>query len=302
MAVKDIINSNTEGIIQATELLGGLGERKENILLPNMPFEFISKTSVTHKGEPHVFGFEDDETYSHYKFNGTEWVLVTTLPKDASGGIACIYNNRIHAIAANFHGIFDDETNTWAYSGTVPYSIGTAFGYGVLEDGIHLFGGSSSSYLKNHYKWDDETSAWTKLTNIPASSKLSSYCVINNELYVWGSSETSNLNQYVYKWNITDNAWTKHMGITNLKVDGVSIPDMRNVAGVEFKGVIHCLGNNNASRRHMTFDGSTFKRLEDLPFTFSGQPIIYDGVLCLAGGRGGGFADKLSTFLKLGRC
>ena len=97
--------------------------------------------------EIHILG-SDNSSYrtSHYKFNGTSWESVSTLPYSFYGGSAVVYNDEIHILSSDDSNYYTThykyDGNSWVNVSTLPGE--TSFGV-VFNNEIH------GAYGLNHH-------------------------------------------------------------------------------------------------------------------------------------------------------
>jgi hypothetical protein len=115
--------------------------------------------------EIHIMG-SGNSSYkkSHYKWTGTEWVSVSTLPYNFYQGSAVIYNNAIHIFGSDNKKTAHYKWNgtEWVSVGTLPYDFyqGSAV---IYNNEIHIMGSyASSNEYKNFYHYSTEDSKWSK--------------------------------------------------------------------------------------------------------------------------------------------
>ena len=130
-------------------------------MLSSLPNQFHFGCAVVYNDEIHILGGANSEYTKHYKYDGTSWTSVSTLPYSfLKGGSAIVYNNEIHILGAWTYsggtGIkhYKYDGSVWTEVSTLPYY----FYYGgcvVYNDYIHILGGcnqsSDSSGCNNHY-------------------------------------------------------------------------------------------------------------------------------------------------------
>ena len=135
---------------------------------------------MVYNGEIHIMGSDSSSYYtSHYKFNGSSWESVSTLPYGFYGGSAVVYNNEIHILGGNgstSHYKFNGSS--WESVSTLPYVFYR--GSTVVYNGeIHILSGDDSSYYTSHYKYDGNS--WVNVSTLPG--KTSFGVVLNNEVH-----------------------------------------------------------------------------------------------------------------------
>ena len=188
--------------------------------LPYMsaPNKMIYGSAVVLNNEIHVLGSYEGAYSSgtnHYKFNGTSWVQVSTLPYGFGHGSAVVLNGEIHILG----GYYDSNTLTkhykfngtsWTEVSTLPYG----FGFGsaiVLNNEIHILGGNSS--LTKHYKFNG--TSWTSVSTLPYSFYDGSAVVLNGEIHILGGKSGVSSADH-YKFNGT--SWTS---VSTLPINSV---------------------------------------------------------------------------------
>ena len=184
------------------------------ITLPEMtsPNRMKNGSAIALNGEIHVLGYYES-TYTvgknHYKFNGTSWTQVSTLPYYFGSGSAVVLNGEIHILGGVQYGSAGDYVKnhykfngtSWTQVSTLPY--GFAFGSAVVLNGeIHILGGSGNG--TSHYKFNG--TSWTQVSTLPYAFYNGSAVVLNGEIHILGSSSSTNYTKH-YKFNGT--SWTE---------------------------------------------------------------------------------------------
>lgn len=142
-----------------------------------LPYIFSKGSSVVYNNEIHILGGIDNYR-SHYKYNGTEWVEVSTLPINHycdSGTLAVVYDNEIHMFNTNATIHYKWNGSSWVSVSTLPSNKMTVAV--VYNNEIHMF---DNNY---HYKWDGTT--WTTLMNVPVQP--CGAVVFNNNIYIFNT-------------------------------------------------------------------------------------------------------------------
>lgn len=175
-----------------------------------LPFDFDFDNhpcAVVLNDEIHILS-GDGNTY-HYKWDGTSWSSVSTLPYNFYHGSAVVLNNEIHILGGNNT---DDDPYTkhykwdgidWIFVSTLPYRFIEGMEV-VLNNEIHIFGSTIDNCEKNHYKWDG--TSWSSVSTLPIEiNNFNGFVVLNNEIHALGFGgiidNTSCTNHY--KWNGT---------------------------------------------------------------------------------------------------
>ena len=118
----------------------------------------------------------------HYKFDGSSWVKVSTLPYDFYNGSAVVLNGEIHILGGHNSSTNNNYKYHYKYNGTSWVSVSTLpyeFAYGsavVYNDEIHIMSGSS-----NHYAFNG--ASWRKLYDIPSHANGSAV-IYNDEIHL----------------------------------------------------------------------------------------------------------------------
>lgn len=159
----------------------------------------------------------------HFKYNGTEWVSVSTLPYTASYYDSCsvVYDNKIHMLGGTAaSGDYTNATKhyswngtTWKEESTLPYQFYNG-AVCVYKNKLHIFGGGynsdgalNNSY--NHYSWNG--SSWIKELDLPYSFINQNAIVYNNELRILTSAGSrANMNDKMhYKYDENKEVWVR---------------------------------------------------------------------------------------------
>lgn len=151
---------------------------------------------------------------THYKFNGSSWVTVSTLPYyPINWASAIVFNDEIHILGGdgntsnkNYTKHYKFNGNSWVSVSTLPVNLtkGVAF---ILNDTLHIaFGTNIYAYTNN--RWNKVT-AMTE--NIPLSIFANAAVVINNELHIFGGEASLSLNdrQSNSHYKFSNGSWVK---------------------------------------------------------------------------------------------
>ena len=256
----------------------------ENVEVSTLPYVFYQGSAVVLDGEIHILGsgysyvsgsyYVYPNAKYHYKFNGSTWESVSTLPYEFYVGCAVIYNNEIHILGS---GYTNYDTNHYKFNGsnwesvsTLPYNfdIGSAI---IYNNEIHILGGNSGT--KSHYKWNG--SSWESVSTLPYSMRNGSTTVLNEEIHILSSYDSSYI-QYHYKYN--GSAW-----------ESVSTLPYKLYGGraIVLNGEIHIMGSNDSSydNAHYKYNGSSWiKQSPYLPYNFIfGSTVLYQGAIHILG-------------------
>lgn len=177
--------------------------RPPTIYLKKLPYNFYNGSAVVLNNEIHILGGEGN-LKKHYKWNGSNWVSVSTLPYNFYRGSVVVLNNEIHILGTSYTG---DTTKHYKWNGTswtsvstLPYDFygGSAV---VLNNEIHILGCAPNVSRTKHYKWNG--SRWTSVSTLPVQYVRNPAVVLNNEIHIFGSITDSSYNttRFHYKWN-----------------------------------------------------------------------------------------------------
>ena len=151
----------------------------------------------------------------------------------------------------------------------------------MYNNEIHILDISS----KTHYKFNSVDSSWTKLEDLPFTSQF--YAVVyNDEMYaiIYYNAYTQ-----LYKYDGSSWTWLETMSFYNF-IDRYSMGST-----VIYNNELHLLGGINSvyGKYHYKWDGTTWTRLDDLPYWFSnGSAVVYNGEIHIFGGNGSGYYKK----------
>lgn len=241
-----------------------------------LPYKLYDGCAVVCNEEIHIMGGTDGTSIAntnHYKWNGTEWVSVSTLPYKFYG-LAVVYNNEIHILGGTDSTTKHYKWNgsSWAEVSTLPYDF-----YGgsvvVYNNEIHILGGTNSK--TNHYKWDG--TEWVSTSTLPYEMFLASAIVYNNEIHILGSYSGSHDTKH-YKWD--GSTWTEVSTLPYIFNEG---------SAVMYNNEIHILGSSHYKHRteHYKYDGSTWTKVSTLPYSFYySNAIVCNGTIHMLGGNG----------------
>ena len=233
----------------------------------SLPYDFYHGSAVVLNGEIHILG----NSTKHYKWNGSSWTSVSTLPYNVSNAV--VYNNEIHILGSgdsnHWTSHYKWNGSSWTSVSTLPYNFSSGGSAVVLNGEIHILG----SNVKYHYKWNG--SSWTSVSTLPYSFSDGSAVVLNGEIHILGG--TSNV-KYHYKWN--GSSWTSVSTLPYKFYDGWV---------VVLNGEIHILGSSNSSsyyKSHYKFNGTSWTSVSALPYDFyHGSAVVLNGEIHLLGGN-----------------
>ena len=136
-----------------------------------LPYYYINGSSVVYNDEIHILGsyFYADYPHTgtkHYKYNGSTWTEVSTLPY---------------------------------------YSYGTDSSFAVVyKDEIHILGNSGinrqsdANNSTKHYKYNGST--WTEVDTLPRLINGGSSLVYKNDIYMLGGYESYSRGSVISEW------------------------------------------------------------------------------------------------------
>lgn len=158
-----------------------------------MPYDFIGLTAVLYNNEIHVIGgnnaSSDNVTY-HIKWNGTQWVDVSTVPIAYVDGRAVVCDGEIHLFSGTLHYSFNGSSWT---ERNLPSGIDTTGSSTVVYNSkLHILGGSSNSTM--HYYYNG--SRWVSASTLPRNFSSGCAIVYDNALHIMGGSNANH-----YKWD-----------------------------------------------------------------------------------------------------
>lgn len=224
-------------------------------------------TFVVYNNDVHWLGGFNDPY--HYKWNGTEWVEVSTLPYNAINSCAVVFNNEIHLLGAE-SGSFADkhykwDGTSWTQVSTMPEPFAGKFAV-VYDNAIHILGGQTNN---KHYKWNG--TQWIEVSVLPYNVKYnrvvtSGVVVYDNAIHIIGGHDNDVRTNH-YKWNGT--TWTE---VSTLPY---TVPDP---IVIVFDNKIHLLGGNASSKPYYTWDGTSWAEQPDTPWgTLAyANTVVYD--------------------------
>ena len=234
-------------------------------MLKKLPYNFAVGSVVVLNDEIHILGgYFNDSATNHYKWNGSNWVSVSTLPISFYYGCAVVLNNEIHILGGiagynKFH--YKWNGSSWTSVSTLPYAFQRGCAV-VLNNEIHILGGDNQT---NHYKWNG--SSWTSVSTLPYAFFNGSAVVLNNEIHILGG--TNNQTNH-YKWN--GSSWTSVSTLSYNFTLGCA---------VVLYNEIHILGDATGAysypTRHYKWNGSSWVSVSTLPYSFTqGGSVVWN--------------------------
>ncbi len=225
-------------------------------LLKKIPYDYSYSAAVVYNNEIHILGSNTSPNYqNHYKWNGSNWVSVSTLPyKFCSGGCAVVYNNEIH-ILGGYYGKTNHykwDGSDWSSVSTIPINFSSSCAV-VYNNEIHILGSDNGN---KHYKWNG--SNWVSASSSNFGNTIDGGCAVvyNNEIHAFPYKEH-------WKWN--GSTWT------NVGTTGYSAINAKTVV---YNNAIHFLGGNGDATIHRKWDGSSWSNVSTLPYEFMGGSAV----------------------------
>lgn len=189
------------------------------------------RNAVVYDDEIHILDYGGN-TPVHFKWDGSLWTSVSTLPYKFAGGSAVVLNNEIHILGgANSTDHYKWDGSSWMSASTLPYVLSNGSAV-VFNNEIHILGGYNNT--AKHYKWDGST--WTSVSTLPYSFWNGSAVVLNNEIHILGGSSG---NRNHYKWNGMQ--WTSVSYLPYNFVQGAAV-----VCNYIYGDRIYLLGGSNS--------------------------------------------------------
>jgi N-acetylneuraminic acid mutarotase len=174
-------------------------------------------SAVVFNDEIHILGTSySDKQRNHYKWNGTSWTSVSTLPYNFYTGCAVVFNNEIHILGGSTDYLtkhYKWDGTKWVAVSALPYDF--TYGCAVVRDNkIHIYGSTANSSVSNyiaHWEWNG--TYWNKLSDLPYRFYQGASALLNNEIHIVGGSASNN-----YHWVLTDYPILKGYAKTNSKI------------------------------------------------------------------------------------
>ena len=174
-----------------------------------LPYSHYGGTAVIFNDEIHILGggyYADTTTDSggiarqaHYKWDGSNWTEVSTLPISFVNGGCVAYNNEIHILGGNDNPTkhYKWDGTTWSEVSTLPISFLNGFCV-IYNNEIHISGGDDNKAYGCHYKWDG--TSWIFVSYTPYPIMFTDGVVYNDEIHICGGY-VSDTQRYHYKWD-----------------------------------------------------------------------------------------------------
>ena len=244
-------------------------------------------SNVVYNGEIHKLGGNNKK--AHYKYNGSEWILLDTeLPYDCSGYIT-VYNGEIHMFGCkNDSEHYKYDGVEWTKLDNLPKKFYN-FVPVVYRNEIHLIAGGEHSY---HYKWS--TSSWETIhTHNNIGSQLRCIYKLDAKLYIldqwdyvaWDGKTLTHISSPTnYKWDTSlgngvyyngdiyafglnnDNNKKFYKYVNDEWIEFGETPvSLHNSPKVVYNNEIHCIGGWPNTYGHYKYDGINWTKVTDLP-------------------------------------
>ena len=186
--------------------------------------------AVVYNNEIHVLGGSSSPADTkHYKWNGSSWSSVSTLPFPLGYGAAVVYHDEIHILGGA------GGTNHYKWDGSSWSSVSTLSvpfqyrGIVVYNDEIHILGGgATSSTYTTHYKWNGNS--WSRVSKLPYKFDTGAAVVYHDEIHIFGGNEGGASTKH-YKWD--GSSWSSASTLET---------DMTYGCGVVYKDSIYEIG------------------------------------------------------------
>lgn len=191
--VPQVVTIDGEVYTDDLELISSLSSMN----FENLPYYFYKASAVVLNNEIHILGSGYDAYWvNHYKWDGSSWTSVSTLPYGFSGS-AVVLNNEIHILGS---GVIGETQNHYKWNGSSWTSVSTLpwlfiDGSAVVLNGeIHILGTNSSS-SKCHSKWNG--SSWVSMENLPYDFYGGDAVIFKEGIHILGSIASSYTHRHV---------------------------------------------------------------------------------------------------------
>ena len=224
-----------------------------------LPYKCYGLGAIWYNNELHIMGgsdpsLDDDaHVYYHYKFNGSAWIRMNSLPRAAWYVEALLYNNEIYACftigrySSSEQQIYKFNGSTWTFVGKFPYTWSDIF---IVYNNSLLCSNPNDLYL---YKLNNNT--WEK-AYLYSSYILDCAVAYNGYIYTFSGASKK---YYTFNGSLWQN-------------DAFPWPYNHMVArSIVYNNEIHLLGgdfsNGGEKSCHYRFNGSTFTQISNsLPY------------------------------------
>lgn len=240
----------------------------------NIPYTFRLGSAVVFNNKIHLLGGENITRY-HYTFDGSTWTRETDLPFDFYNGSAIAFGGKIHCFGGNGteSQYYTYDGSTWTHETDLPDTWTGAFSHHYFRiQGLNhatIYNGKLTLACSNFDSNGDwrhiatlNNGSWSVNWNVLGDSIMYSAVGYNNLIYLLGDSGTGGTKY---------NTWN---GSSQSAYSPLPYQFQYGYA-LEYKGNIHILGGSRDSKKHYSFDGTTFTAKADIPYNgFSNCPAV----------------------------
>lgn len=263
-----------------------------DVRLNNMPIELSPNgNAIVYNDEIHIIYLQN-----HFKWNGSKWESVSTLPISVKKCACIVFNGELHVLGSDSNPYtchYKWNGSTWTSVSTLPYdTFRGPYTVAILNGYLHIFGSNYSYTSRFVYRFNG--SSWSSVGTIPYDF-LDSNCLVtlNNEVHLFGLG--SNVN-YHYKWD--GSTWTNVSTIPYEFYYGIPLI---------IDDEIHIFGGGNLQNylpvnglKHLKYDGSQWINLKALPFyTYNGRGVVLNNKIYLLGSNFKTYSDRGSSALEV---
>ena len=221
-----------------------------------LPYKFYDGNAFVFNNEIHIIG--GTESNVHYKFDGTSWTYISSLPINNNYSCGVIYRGEIHIFFNTRHYKFD---------GTSWTSVSTHDNFGqsypvVYNDKIYVF-------MQSQYLYIYDGAAWSRVS-IDKNGR-SGAVVYKGIVYIV-------IGKTMYK--LTDNLKLVSCGTLPVTVES------GHACLIIHNGEIHMLGSSSNPYAHYKYDGTSWTSVSTIPYYFySGAAVSYNLSIRIIGGN-----------------
>ena len=240
--------------------------------------------AVSLNDEIHVLGSGKDGTGTcHYKYNGSDWSEVSTLPYDFRYGSAVVFNNEIHILGSSVSGCgynhYKFNGTEWVSVSTLPYIFKN--GCAVVFNGeIHIIGSNQSDWTKTcHYKFNG--TGWDSVSTLSFKLTFRNCAVVfSNKIHIVIGSATMNSGSH-YAFDGKTCSLISSVPFCCCGTTLAVFDDALNVMGGDYG----TNGSLDGRKRHYKFNGTEWVSSSTLPFMcYMGVSVVLDDTLYLING------------------
>lgn len=267
-----------------------------------LPYAFSGYTAIVYNNKIHILGNTDYRSSVEYinkyrySWDGSTWKAESLLPCNAPQS-SVVYNNKIHV----FYDYWDSESWHEHYSLSVKIDLGTKKikrAWFPVKSGYTESAGKPVLTFENkrvRKAWIMTANHGLKLVLKPISSYFKYFNCPVSFRGLWNRSAAVRYNgkihvlsnQYHYsfdgsKWSLEEQTLLPFINTRNV----VSVNDKINVLGT------YDSSTGNYTKEHWSWDGSSWRKLVDLPITFGP-----DGACCVVEEKTTGNPPYIHIFL-----